>query len=145
MDSYQATQAVISFETGGGLSPGGEALYWLQNLSDTPVEFWSEQPGHGYRSLAITNDPAELGEPLHAHCAGFGQEPAKSRLVLAIIACDHVSVKCRAIASIHMACLLWHWLHLHGSWMDVCAQSSVLHLNACASVTQHSPRMSATG
>ena len=79
MDSYQATQAVISdvalvnaepfqletiiFETVAGLSPGGETLYWLQNLTDMPVEFWSEQPGHGYRSLAIANDPADLGEP----------------------------------------------------------------------------------
>ncbi|KAA6426828.1 MAG: Vacuolar sorting-associated [Trebouxia sp. A1-2] len=46
----------------GDLSPGGEALYWLQNLTDTPLQFWSSGPGQSKRTLPFAFEPSDLGE-----------------------------------------------------------------------------------
>ena len=42
--------------------PGGEALYWLQNLTDMPLEFWTRGPGQGSRAVPIAFKPSDLGQ-----------------------------------------------------------------------------------
>lgn len=77
MDSYKAAQAVLNDVTlvaaepqsledvilseDENLDPGGEALYWLQNLTDVPLEFWSKGPGQSKRPLPFAFEPADLG------------------------------------------------------------------------------------
>ena len=46
----------------GNLSPGGEALYWLQNLTDMPLQFWSSGPGQSKRTVPFAFEPSDLGE-----------------------------------------------------------------------------------
>lgn len=46
------------------LTPGGEALYWIQNLTDMPLEFWTRGPGQGHRALPIAFKPSDLGQHL---------------------------------------------------------------------------------
>ena len=43
------------------LNPRGEALYWIQNLTDMPLEFWTRGPGQGCRALPIAFRPSDLG------------------------------------------------------------------------------------
>ena len=77
MDSYSAAHSVLSdvlltasepqsleevILSDGELNPGGEALYWLQNLTDMPLEFWTRGPGQGDRALPIAFKPSDLGE-----------------------------------------------------------------------------------
>lgn len=52
------------------LSPGGEALYWIQNLTDMPLEFWTRGPGQGHRALPTAFKPSDLGQllPLGHSC-----------------------------------------------------------------------------
>lgn len=79
VDSYTAAQSLLndvvlvtsepqSLEevilTQGSLNPGGEALYWIQNLTDMPLEFWTRGPGQGHRALPIAFKPADLGQHL---------------------------------------------------------------------------------
>ena len=82
VDSYTAAQNVLndvmlvasepqSLEevilTQDSLNPGGEALYWIQNLTDMPLEFWSRAPGQGCRALPIAFKPSDLGHPPFLH------------------------------------------------------------------------------
>ncbi len=46
----------------GNLSPGGEALYWLQNLTDMPLQFWSRGPGQSKKTVPFAFEPSDLGE-----------------------------------------------------------------------------------
>ena len=45
-------------------NPGGDVLYWLQNLTDMPIEFWTRGPGQGHRGLPIAFRPSDLGQHL---------------------------------------------------------------------------------
>ncbi len=83
MDSYQATQEVVSdvsFVAAEPQSlqdvirsdednpnPGGEAIYWLQNLTDMPLEFWSRGPRQSERPLPVVFEPSDLGQPSLQH------------------------------------------------------------------------------
>ena len=77
MDSYSAAHSVLSgvlltasepqsleevILSDEALNSGGEALYWLQNLTDMPLEFWTRGPGQGGRALPIAFKPSDLGE-----------------------------------------------------------------------------------
>lgn len=79
VDSYTAAQSVLndvvlvtsepqSLEevilTQESLNPGGEALYWIQNLTDMPLEFWTRGHGQDHRALPIAFKPSDLGQHL---------------------------------------------------------------------------------
>lgn len=76
MESFTAAQNVLSdvmlvisepqaleevVVTHEGPDQGGDTLYWLQNLTDMPVEFWTRGPGQSHRALPIAFKPSELG------------------------------------------------------------------------------------
>ena len=118
LDSYQALQTVIGdvrfvkaepiqlanliSATDGASSPGGEALYWLQNLTDAPLEFWSEQPGQGHRALAIAAESADTGQYL---CLNFAllHGPYRSQLLNGLALC--IASTCKTTVQTVMPCL----------------------------------------
>lgn len=76
MESFTAAQNVLSdvmlvvsepqvleevVVTHEGPDTGGDTLYWLQNLTDVPVEFWTRGPGQSHRALPLAFKPSELG------------------------------------------------------------------------------------
>lgn len=76
MESFTAAQSVVSdvmlviseppvleevVVTHEGPDLAGDTLYWLQNLTDMPVEFWTRGPGQNHRALPIAFTPSDLG------------------------------------------------------------------------------------
>ena len=55
----------------GNPNPGGEALYWVQNLTDMQLGVWSRGPEQNAGALPVGFEPSDLG-----------QAPPKSCLVI---------------------------------------------------------------
>lgn len=78
MDSYSASLGVLGdvglvaadprsleeviLPDEGNLNPGGEALYWVQNLTDMQLGVWSRGPGQSARALPVGFEPSDLGQ-----------------------------------------------------------------------------------
>lgn len=73
----------------GNLSPGGEALYWLQNLTDMPLQFWSSGPGQSKRTVPFAFEPSDLGKLcLDASCCHLTAR-ARRQLAILYLVCSH--------------------------------------------------------
>ena len=65
----------------GNLNPGGEALYWVQNLTDMQLGVWSRGPGQSARALPVGFEPSDLGQASSQMLSCHQCSPSSSVLV----------------------------------------------------------------